>query len=99
MITRQTRVTIPNAWGYAVMLIGCQSRLENLGVSSEYLLELVQSLLQLAAVASTKTRLLALLVLAQGSIAATPAAGGLSSVTFHLLSRGKSATNSKLRAK
>ena len=52
-----------------------------------YLLELVQTLLELAAITRSQAGLLSLLVLAGGIVSAAPTARRLATVTFHLLSQ------------
>ncbi|CRK11747.1 hypothetical protein BN1723_017246, partial [Verticillium longisporum] len=83
MIARQAGVAGAHAGGGMAMrrpvvmlvLARGQGGLEDLGVRSENLLQLVETLLELAPVAGTQTRLLSLLVFANGTIATAPAAG------------------------
>lgn len=58
--------------------------MEYLRVGSQDLLELVESLLKLTAIAGSQARLLAFFVLAVGAIAAAPTTRWLSTVAFHL---------------
>lgn len=48
------------------------------------LFELVETLFEFATVTSSQARLLALLVLADGAISATPTTRGLTTITFDL---------------
>ncbi len=62
----------------------CHVGFNDLRVGPLHLLEAVEALLKLFAVAGAQAGFLALLVLADGAVAAAPAAGGLSAVTFDL---------------
>jgi hypothetical protein len=59
-------------------------RLQYLGMRSQNLLKLVETLLQLSPVAGSEAGLPALLVLARSTIAGAPTARRLASITFHL---------------
>lgn len=63
---------------------GSQGRVDDLRVGAQDLFELVESLLELTAVAGAQAWLLALSVLAVGAIAATPPTGRLPAVAFYL---------------
>lgn len=71
-------------------LIRCHSSMEYLRVRSQDLLELVEPLLKLTAIAGSQAGLLAFFVLAVGAIAAAPTARWLSPIAFHLVTSAKS---------
>lgn len=62
-----------------------------------YLLELVQTLLELAAIACSQARLLPLLVFAVCIVSATPTARRLATVAFHLISQSAVSSVSQRR--
>lgn len=72
-------------------LARCHGGLENLGMGTQHLLELVEPLLKLTAIASSQPGLLAFLVLAVGTIPATPATRGLPTIAFDLVTTAMSA--------
>lgn len=79
------RTLVQRLWNAAdTALMGGQGRVDDLRVRAQDLLELVEALLQLAPVTGAQAWLLALFVLALGTVAATPAAGGLPAIAFYL---------------
>lgn len=69
---------------WAGLVLRSQGRVYDFRMGSQYLLELVESLLQLTPIAGTEAWLFAFLVLTLSAIATAPAARGLATIALHL---------------
>lgn len=84
MIAGKARVAIADASSEDGIRVGSKRSMDDLGMGTQYFLQLVKTLLKLATVSRPQPRLFAFFVFACSAVAGAPAARRLAAITFDL---------------